>query len=449
MRTSNLRKILAVVIILAIVGLGINVATFFLTPYGSKSELMWHDFRETEGLDTVALGTSLMERAYDPSTVDPILGTSSFNMSTPSQAAAESYLGLKEAIEAHDIETVIYGVDFDNFIGEYWMYPGRVYLKEKWKGDDLATRFADLAYVLDGSDWMSDEESINWLFPWTEQKAKKILRNAKMRLDGTPLVEAAETNEPKWHYYGRGYGNYLGKFNYNGQKQEDYVQHYGYLGDEEVGEHQLENLADIADLCAENGIEFIAVAPALPEFSLIGLEDYFEKVDDAIRETVEAHGGEYYNFNLAKEGFYEPDPEHFADCQHYNRDGGTAFSEALAQLLAARRAGEDVSSWFTDYSTRLSRIDRISTVQFTEEPAEGGGCLITARAFAGPDVEVEYKFRVRDEETGKYKMLRDYSTDPTYLFDPEEPGVYKIQVQVRQVGSDEKYERRTQHKVAV
>lgn len=437
---SVARKVVSAIVIVAIIALGISAGTFVMTPYGSKSQVVWSEFRQTESIDTLCLGSSLIANGYDPAVIDSTFGTASFNMSTPLQETAESYLGLKEAIEHHEIKHVVFGVDYSAFVGEPSLYPARVFENEKWKGDGIGEQISDLSYMLDGTDWLFDERSINWLFPWTEQQpASGLLRNVRMRLDGTTLVEAAEANEEHWHYYGRGYGNSDTVVDYNDGDQEDFAR-VAQFNIKPFSEKKLQGLADMIELCNEHGIEFVAVAPALPDFSLISLKPYYDKVSEPIRETVEAHGGAFYDFNVADPTFYQPLDSHFQDYQHYNAEGGKAFSEALAKLLAARSAGEDVSSWFTSYDERLASIDHISTVRFQSHQIRGGA-RIRIICLAGTNVEPEFQILAKRAGKDRFEVVRDWSPETSFDFTPGEKGRYTILVNAREQGSDLEFER--------
>ena len=453
MRTSKRSPLVSTIIVVITIILCVQAANFVLSPYGLKSQVVWDEFRKQDNLDAVCLGSSLAARAYDPSIIDSLCGSTSFNMSTPSQYAAESFIGLREAIEHHQLKRVFYGVDYANFIGSEDLYPARTFENEKWKGDGFFERFADLSYMLEDADWLFDHRSLNWLFPWTESQptggVMGLFRNAKMRIDGTSLIEAAEVNEKGWHYYGQGYGNYTHTFDYNGNKQDN-LNHAEQFDKRPINEKKLTNLADMADLCAANNIEFVAFVPALPEYSLISLKDHYTDISSRIRETVESHGGTFYDFNLAVPSFYQPLENHFDDFQHYNYAGGQAFSTALAKLLTAHDAGKDVDSWFTTYEQRIANIDHISTVSFTDRPIKGGLELL-ATCFAGTDVKVEYQFQAkRDKDADdSYETIRDWSEQATCDFKPKMPGRYVVRVNVRQVGSDDDFERRTQHVVRI
>ena len=446
MRTSKRNPIISAVIIVLMVALCLQVTYLVLSPYGQKSELVWSEFRQEQALDAVCLGSSVSAHAYDPAIVDSICDTSSFNMSTPSQRVSDSYLGLREAIEHHKIKRVFYGVDFSNFIDKSNLNPVRTFDYEKWRGDWPLEQCADIAYLMKDTDCMFDERSINWLFPWTESHptdgAQGIIRNVRMRLNDTSIIEAAELNDKKWHYHGKGYGNYTTVLDYNTATYRNFVDVEG-VGKHPINERELTRLGELADLCAENEIEFIAFIPALPDFSLISLRSYYADYTGRFQKVVEEHGGSFYDFNLADPSFYKSEEDHFEDYQHYNVEGAKAFSAAFAKLVQARENGEDVSSWFTTYEKRLADIDHISIVciypwVLSEDPPV---TRIEARYFAGTNVQVECRFLVKAEDEKEYKVIQDWTTEREYDFAPEQSGRYDIRVETRQVGSNEEYER--------
>ena len=212
-------------------------------------------------------------------------------------------------------------------------------------------------------------------------------------------------------------------------------------------EKKLQGLADMVELCEASGIEFIAFAPALPDFSLISLDGYYDDISAQIREVVEAHGGSFYDFNVANPTFYQAQEGHFEDYQHYNAAGGSAFSEAFAKLLTAREQGKDVSSWFTTFDERLASIDHISAVRLypsdhpNGKPGEKPHAHIVARCFTGTNVQVEYRFFAKAAHDEEFKLVRDWAPESEFDFIPEHGGRYTMRVEARQVGSTGEAER--------
>ena len=81
------------------------LCSFALEQYGSLSSVMWSEYRAAAGesIDTVVVGSSTAQRAFDPAVLDATLGTTTFSMATPAQPLDDSYTAAKQAIEDHHV----------------------------------------------------------------------------------------------------------------------------------------------------------------------------------------------------------------------------------------------------------------------------------------------------------------------------------------------------------
>ncbi len=421
--------------------------TFALYPYGSRTQVMWSEFRAEQGIDTLCLGSSIGAHSYDPDVFDRELGSKSFNMCTDSQLVVESHLGLREALESNDVKRVFYAVDFGMLWDDRGMYPGREFLREKGKGETPFEWLSDLTFALRGWSWMNTEQSINWLFPWIELRVgtNMVRENIAMQLDGTPLVKAQEVSCEKngypLIYRCRGYSNYDGVCDFNADRQTLYSD----ANMRPLNEENLKDLAALCDLCASRGIEFIAYIPPKTDFGLIDMRDYYDEFTRQVKSTVVEHGGSYYDFNLAKPEVFEAEESYYWDWEHLNTTGCAAFSEAFARFLQARDAGADVDSLFMTYEEKLASMDTISLVVLEDHPTPEG-IKLKASCLAGPNVKPEYQFLV-ERPDGSFEVIQDYSPEGECLYVPEGRGVVTVRVNARQQGSDAEFEKHTQHRV--
>ena len=440
---KTIHSILGIVVALAIVIVSVNAAAFALCPAGSKSEVVWTEYRNQESLDTIVLGTSLMARSLDPEVVDDHFATHSFNMSTPSQSVSESYVALREVLDNHDIKRVVYGVDFSALWPEYWGNVASVFMAEKWKGDAPWQRFEDMSYILTDYEWMLGATSINWAFPWVQQRVGpgEVADNVRMKLDGTPVTKAAEYVEDGWIYHGQGYGNYNAVFDYNA----DHHKSYRHLGMSPLKEENLNYLADICDLCNQRGVEFVAMVPPVPDFTLITMKDHYAEYTRQVKELVESHGGLYLDFNLAKPDVFESRESYFQDFEHMNYEGAAVLSDAFVELVKEYESTGDVSAHFMSYDERIAGIDHIAIADLTDKVTESG-IELHASCATGTNVIPEYQFLV-DSGSG-YEVVQDYSTSDSCLYVPPANGEYKVRVNIRKQGSDVEFEKHTQHSVA-
>lgn len=439
-------KILAIVAFAACVN---ACFTFAIEPYGSKSQVMWTDYRRQENLDMVFVGTSLAERAFDPAVIDAQLGTNSYNMATPGQWIEESYLALQTAVKDHRPKTIVFGFEYCDVQGDSFPDPGRAFLRYKSEGD-FPERLKDIAYCLSNERCYTEKSSINWLFSWLSNHVKMnpsaIINNIRMKLDGTTVYEAAAANERGWTYFGKGYGNYTTKFKYGEGSQKVYSDAYGKR---DFDGSKLGTLVKMCDFCRRHDIEFLVVAPPVAVFNVLEYGNKYFAQSEQLRELVEQHGGEYYDLNLARPELLDvTNTGYFADYQHLNATGGEAVSKAFVQLMKAREAGVSVDALFYEQEEYLQSKSYIDFVLLETEP-EVGSVLLKAQALAGPGIRPEYQVCLLDESGEAWTEIRGWSQDSQYVFAPEKPGTYMIRVNAREVGSEAECDRYRVVKVTV
>lgn len=443
------RGVLKVVAVFAFAAC-VNAAIIFaLEPYGSKSEVMWTDYRQQENLDMVFIGTSLAERAFDPNYIDEQTGSNSYNMATPGQWIEESYLALQTAAEENDLDVVVFGFEYSDVQGDDFPDPGRAFLRNKNEGD-LRGSLQDAVYCLSNERCYTEKSSINWLFPWISNHVKAdpsaIVDNMRMKVDGTTVYDAALANERDWIYYGKGYGNYEKKLNYNKGSSRIYTDAYGR---EDFDQGKLEVLAAMCDYCRERGIDFLVVSPPIPVFNIFEYGSKYFVQSEQLRALVESHGGEYYDLNFARPELLDvSNTDYFADYQHLNAAGGEAVSRAFVQLMEMRESEGDLGSLFysqDEYRQAMSYIDLV----LLDAEVVGGGVLLKAEALAGAGVATEYQMCIWDAATETWAEIRGWSDTPDFLFEIEDSGTYKFRVNAREVGSGVEYDRYRVAKITV
>ena len=438
MRTSKrILKALAVLMFAFLVNYALCVA---LVPYGSKSEIMWTDLRQTGDLDMVFLGTSLVERSVNPNVIDEALGTESFNMATPSQSLEDTYLGVEEAIREHHVKRVIIGVEFSDLSKRSASKAG-VFVREKAKGESPWEALHDLMRAIDADTWLNDPIAFSIiLFPWQIQHVapSRVKSNVTMKFDGTSVYDAAKVNEPGWTYYGKGFGSYTGVYSYVVSPSKYYVNDYDLSGLTEFSQDRLQILTEICELCEENGVELIIFVDPLADFHIVSFGEKYEELSGWLRDFALSHGAQYWDFNLAKPELFENSKAYYNDYQHMNLDGANALSAAFVILLKRLDEGGSTDDLFCSYEERVARVDTIASANFVSTTRTEKTIEIEATAVAGPDVKVEYRFSARYVEGGEeqYAVIQDYSPSQTCSFEPSERGLYLLRLEVREAGSE-------------
>ena len=439
MRTSStLRKILIIVLTLVVFIACDVLISYALVPYGTKSEVMWWEFRNTDQVDTIFIGDSLTQRGLDPSVVDANYNSQSLNMATNTQEPVETYLALSEAFEHHDIKRVIYGFEIAMLTKQPRAAHLSGFLTEKWRGDGILDMVSDAAYAIRGEQWLTSTDSLNIMFPWVKQHCSlfKVPRNIKSRLTCSNPGEASEVNENGWHYIGRGFGGHAKTFNYNRIDKKDYVSNHQ---PEKLRQEQMDRLLEVCQLCKDNDVELILVVPPMPEFNIVSLQDRYDKLFDELDEQIAPYGVKCYDFNLAKDELFDNHPEDYMDWEHLNLRGAKRFSESLAKFLTYKDAGGDPANLFYDIDERIEHIDTIDYVKL-KLTAEGGDSIkMTATPYTGPNTEVEYEFRAREKDKGVFEVIQGYSAKNELTWKPGKKGAYEVRVYARQADTPVKY----------
>ena len=445
--SPRLRRVCALGLLLLGIAACNALLTLAFVPYGSKSELAWTDYAKESEIDCVIVGTSTSMRNIDPRILDERLGTKSFNLATPSQMLDESYVAVRTAYEDHGITRVILGLSHSQLLRSAKPNPGSPFMYERSRVVSAQQHLEGVGYLLFNSRAIEEPSSLNMPFPWVSGMVSgsvdAVVKNAKMKLDGTSLYEAAKANEPGVTYCGKGFCGKTKKLNFNGSDAQSYFaqQRRDDVGvsagkADSIDPARERVLADLCDYCTQHNIELVAVAPPLASFNIIEYgSDYFA-LGSRAKELVESHGCHYYDINLAKPELFAYSEAYFSDAEHLNFEGATAFTTSLCKLVRAQEAGENVASLFLGgEDAYLASIDTISCV-FAETSCSQDGVEVTARALTGSNVEVEYQFCVRGDDDS-WKEVRGWSKDPVATLLPANGrrGTFAIRINARRVGS--------------
>ena len=449
--SSKARALVGIVVFLLLAAVVNALLTLVFVPYGSKSEVAWTDYAAEDEIDTVAVGTSIAMTGVDPFTLDELLGTKSFNLATPSQLLDESYLAIRTAYEDHQISRAILCLSASQVMRSSDPNPGSAFMHQRSRVVTLRQQLEGCGYLLFDGGAITTPRSINMVFPWVSNKVSQsvgaVVANARMKLDGTSLYEAAEVNERGWTYKGKGYGYHKSKLDFNGSKVESYfaMNNPEDMGVEAERASELDAgreraLRDLCSYCADHGIELFVFAPPMPDFTLVEYGEDYVMLGERLRGIVESYGARYFDMNFAQVEVLARDESFFHDSTHLTVEGAEAFTTAIARVVQGVQVGEDVGRLFMTWDERMAGIDRISAV-FVSSAVEADGVHAVARSMAGPAVRAEYQYlrNVGDE----WVVLRDWSDDPTFVFVPDggERGSFELCVSARKAGSDVEYDR--------
>ena len=233
-------------------------------------------------------------------------------------------------------------------------------------------------------------------------------------------------------------GNYDGVLDYSTARDHLSVTEDGPADFDQQG---LDWIQNICDLCREHGVQLVVVVTPRPAFNVLVYGEKYPEQMALLQQVTEQEGVAFVDANLLHAETYSPQDADFGDGEHLNHDGATRFSQAFAGVLQALDAGQDVGSLSYSYDSwnqYLASIHQISAVMSRLDVSDGGAATVTAQAYTGTDVQVEYRFLLVDKDGGT-TVLQDWSSSDSCDVPRGSHGT--VMVCARQAGSASDYER--------
>lgn len=318
----NIRKALIRVVLVILLVIGVQSVVRlcyedgFAVTYWSKKER-----QELEGtIDTLYIGTSLTYYAFNPEILDAELGSSSFNLGTGSQPYIGNYYLIRDTAETNPIKHVYLTISLSPLLTKNTYRSSYVSAFEnmrswKWK-------LAYLTSVNREEVWMSS------LFYSTQVKHYLALEDVKENLQNKLVDKEWPSN-----YGGRGYR--IIKKKYKGRDAEENSEEYTWnaeLGESQIKEQAMIYIEKIVEFCKEEGIELTLISlPYSQDFVDGGgdLDDFHQ----FFKAKAEEWDVDFYDFILYKDRETVFTNEYFKDAHHLNVNGGTIFSNLLAEVM--------------------------------------------------------------------------------------------------------------------
>lgn len=340
MRISKYIKPFGFLIALCLVNAGLN---FLLVPANGASESMWDAYELEQEIDTLFMGASVASATFDPLIIDRELGVQSFNMGTPSQAIVQTKNALEKVVSEHEINTVVFAMDF--FSLQQGVSSRAALTFEKAKAEQGNGITEGIRYMC--SEGVRDaEDSINYLFPWLYNQVsiswEAIAKNVEQKLQPAVEVFDADSTERKDWLLEKGYRPYTGQDSYVDMW---WVNSY-YTYPQHFDDEAISDLKKLMAFCNEKEIELIVVNVPNPIYDVIACCDTYAENDNYIRRLCAEYSAEYYDFSLAKSELFETRPEYFYNFEHLNYQGSQEFSKAFCKLMQERNTNIDVSDYF-------------------------------------------------------------------------------------------------------
>lgn len=345
------RRILRIAALILALIITNGALSFLLEPYRSSSGEMWQGYTSMESIDTVFVGTSQCLQGLDPDALDPVLGSSSYNMATNMQSPADSLIAVQTAIRDHDIRRVVLAIDHeilmtdrsDNFRAE------ASYIRGKTRAEGPLAAAADTISFVTTGEFIGKPISLLYFTPWVYNRSTDIQANVREKLAGQIL----DTTD---HRTDKGYEP-------SDEVLRDSIPPFTTI--EQAGQWDLENpdltvpylsaenreiLTEIMTVCAENDVSLTAIViPYANWLDIYNAEGYLA-LRDELAALFTSGGAAFYDYNLIREEYYAKSRSDFRDVGHMNSTGAARFSAYLGSFLRDREAGMDVDSRFLQTS---------------------------------------------------------------------------------------------------
>ena len=199
-------KVILFVILFILMNL---LLSYFLVKANGPSEVMWKDFRKTEKIDTVYLGSSFSQMTFNPYIIDENTGWNSFNMGTPGQPLDQTKEALTAAIQEKHIKRAVLIFGIPSLELTQNANARATFARARNYGCSLLEKLRlDWNYVTNSENF-NTEASLTYFFPWVyngvDFEPKKIAENLKIRKESKDANASSKKVAGYMEYIGKGY----------------------------------------------------------------------------------------------------------------------------------------------------------------------------------------------------------------------------------------------------
>lgn len=325
---------------------GVNlILNFLLEPARGASEIMWRGYYAEKELDTIFVGSSLCQGAFNPYIFNERLGIHSYNMGTPLQAVPQTVRAVEAALEEHEIKTVIFGMGFSTLKQEAVEEAELTFEKARISELGFFRESMEMLSYLYSDEVRETEKSIHYFFPWLYNHGDLSLSGVadNVSLKFWQMKEKLLYKNDTLLQKKKGYQNHGGEvLNYDNRWELNTYRYYGA----DFNEQMLEAFEALLQLCREKDVELIVINTPHPYFDVVACYEFYERNQNEVAALCQEYGAEYYDFSLAKPEVFEAKPEYFSDYEHMNEEGALAFCEQMCDFLLQREAGAETESGF-------------------------------------------------------------------------------------------------------
>ena len=388
--------------------------------------ILWHNYyAETDNIDNLFLGSSVVYHGINPFLLDELNGENNFNLASNSQRLNGTYYLLREANGDHHLSHVYLDLNYWVSTGLNADFKQRDNLAPNWKNTDfMKLSINKIEYMLT----MCEIENYPETFlPFLRYRSKLFdTEYVKEQLDNKreeeykqyKYSEMTDSNDAI-EYRDKGFCYVEEEL----EQKDLLIYREDRILDENAFTKDAEHyLRKIIEYCQNENIELTLFSAPMYELQLISAGDYDIYVKQ-IRQIAAEYGLAYYDFNLCrKEYFPIQEIENFRDCVHLNGKGGEMFTNFFWKVME-----EESADYFYDtYAEKLENSkETVYGLVYTD-----GNDMVNYRIASNRESGMEYRVVTLPED-----QIQDFSGNKDFTL---KAGVHgTLRLEARKTGEDE------------
>ena len=388
-----------------------------------------HNMYNTEGIDSLYLGSSHVYSGINPTILDELNGETNFDLATAGQRMNGSYYLLKEAAKKNELSHVYLEVFYmrtvqDNFNGDIDPIDEKLYFNEQ-VADNMKISANKLAYIVSSA---GIEAYGEFFFPFS--------RYQRYYLDFGYIKDNVMAKNGDMYLQYKCYGDYAdgnGKYelldnNFYSSTREfldetRFAEQFRVLDEEPIGEKSEKYLMRIIQYCKQHDIELTLYIPPVDDLYLICTENYDNYLKQ-IKRITDENGLEFYDFNLAKEQYLSIPREGFSDYAHTNDLGASIFTSFFWKVMSGNP--EEVDQYFySNYEEKLASLQPAIYGLYYWDTYDEEGEKRNVKIASNRKDGVEYQIIMTPDNEESY-MLQDFSENNIFAITPQDHGICTV-----------------------
>ncbi len=285
---------------------------------------------EKNTVDLLFIGSSHSYCTFDPQLIDPVLGTYSWQLGTPSQHADTSYYVLQNALETQSPHTVVMELYWDVLDDDFERSQADSFF-EVCNNDALVNDY--IQTVFPANERLKYElPAIRYQQSYFSYRSSRMKRSIEETYHVSPPETAAANGVEYYQAQGYVYCDII-------LPQDEYDrtnQFKGFDGkDWQMSDVQREYLDKIVSLCEEKGIRLIFVTAPIAPVSMDFIENY-DLVHQALSDYAASKDVPYLDYNQINLDTPFLTNENFRDDAHLNHSGVTKVDAHFSTFLQSQ-----------------------------------------------------------------------------------------------------------------